>query len=151
MTQKELNALTAKLLPKILKAAQRLLKSKSPVQVEVSFIGPAKMKALNFEYRKKNYATDVLSFTAPEPFFSQGMLGELVICGSVLVSQAKEAGHSPATELLVLLVHGVTHLMGFDHEISKKSFQAQLKCEQKMFLLLKRKTRGLVDRSQAAE
>jgi probable rRNA maturation factor len=77
--------------------------------------GPA-MARLNGQYRGKPYATDVLSFDAPAVFRRQGHLGELVICGAVLRRQAREQGHSPARELRVLLVHGLLHLLGFDHE-----------------------------------
>jgi probable rRNA maturation factor len=74
------------------------------------------MAALNAKFRKKEGPTDVLSFPAPGPVRRLGMLGELVICLPVLVRQAREQGHPPERELRVLLVHGVLHLLGLDHE-----------------------------------
>jgi len=93
---------------------------KKPWQVEVELVGKAMMSRVNFIYRKKNYPTDVLSFPAPPPFVEQGMLGELMICLPVLKAQAQEIKSSPECELDVLLVHGVLHLLGFDHERGPK-------------------------------
>jgi rRNA maturation RNase YbeY len=85
-------------------------------QADISLIGPEEMKALNAHYRKRRYATDILSFETPSAFRKQGFLGELVICHSVLKRQAKENAHSVTDELKVLIVHGVLHLLAFDHE-----------------------------------
>lgn len=74
------------------------------------------MIRLNTRFRKKRKTTDILSFPAPGIFFQSGVLGELVICLPVLRQQAKRVGHSPERELQVLLVHGLLHLLGFDHE-----------------------------------
>jgi probable rRNA maturation factor len=89
---------------------------KKPWAATVKVVGSAAMKRLNSTYRRKHYATDVLSFSAPEPFRSQGFLGELVICAPVLERQARELGHSSERELDVLLAHGLLHLLGLDHE-----------------------------------
>ncbi|HLD99052.1 MAG TPA: rRNA maturation RNase YbeY [Bdellovibrionota bacterium] len=83
--------------------------------VYVTSSAPA-MARLNRRYRRKNSPTDVLSFEAPEPFQRHGHLGELVICLPVLKRQARELGHSPERELEVLIVHGVLHLLGMEHE-----------------------------------
>ena len=72
------------------------------------------MRTLNRSYRRKNYATDVLSFPAESP-----MLGDLVIATGVAKRQAREAGHSYHTELRVLALHGLLHLLGYDHEDPK--------------------------------
>ena len=80
------------------------------------------MRRLNRGYRKKDYATDVLSFPAPAIFRREGgVLGELVLCTAVLKQQAREQGHSPARELDVLIVHGILHLLDFDHERGPKA------------------------------
>lgn len=85
--------------------------------VDLSIVGSARMRNLNEAYRKKNYPTDVLSFPAPEIFREAGgYLGELVICLPTLRAQAAKLGHSDKLELEVLLIHGVLHLIGFDHE-----------------------------------
>src|SRR5690606_2338926 len=66
------------------------LSRKLPWSAELQLVSGPVMRRLNSRYRHKDYATDVLSFPAPEPFRRQGMLGELVICTGVLKRQARE-------------------------------------------------------------
>lgn len=71
------------------------------------------MRALNRTFRGKDYATDVLSF----PVIDQpGLLGDIVIATGVAARQADDAGHSVATELRILALHGLLHLLGYDHD-----------------------------------
>jgi probable rRNA maturation factor len=72
------------------------------------------MRELNLAYRGKDYATDVLSFPVDTP--ADGRLGDIVIATGVAARQAREAGHSLRTELRVLALHGLLHLLGYDHE-----------------------------------
>ena len=72
----------------------------------------ARVRALNRRFRGVDKATDVLSFPADEP----GELGDVVIARGVATRQARELGHSLATELKVLTLHGLLHLLGYDHE-----------------------------------
>lgn len=99
-------------------------------------ISSPEMKKLNSEYRGKAYATDVLSFGAPEPFLSLGYLGELVIALPVLKAQARELKHSSDTELAVLLAHGILHLLGMDHEKGAKPAREQSAWEQRLLAVL---------------
>jgi probable rRNA maturation factor len=78
----------------------------------VAIVSNPKVRTLNRQYRGKDVATDVLSFPAEE----RGMLGDVVIARGVAARQAREAGHSVATELRVLALHGLLHLLGHDHE-----------------------------------
>lgn len=80
--------------------------------VTVAVVSDARVRALNRTYRKKDRPTDVLSFPAGEP----GYLGDVVIAAGVARRQAREAGHSVRTELRVLALHGLLHLLGYDHE-----------------------------------
>ncbi len=80
--------------------------------VTVALVPDARVKALNKQYRRKDVVTDVLSFPAEEP----GDLGDVVIAHGVAGRQAREAGHSIRTELRVLALHGLLHLLGYDHE-----------------------------------
>jgi probable rRNA maturation factor len=80
--------------------------------VAVAVVGDAQLRALNRRYRRKDYATDVLSF----PSLAPGSLGELAIATGVLRRQARDAGHTEATEARVLALHGLLHLLGYDHE-----------------------------------
>jgi probable rRNA maturation factor len=100
------------------------------------------MSRLNRSYRGKTYATDVLSFPAPPVFRRQGHLGELIICLPVLKSQARELGHSAETELDVLLVHGLLHLLGMDHEKGGKAARVMRLWETRLL-----KGKGLIARS----
>ena len=78
----------------------------------MALVPDARVRALNRQYRKKDAPTDVLSFLAEE----KGQLGDVVIAVGVARRQAREAGHSLQTELRVLALHGLLHLLGYDHE-----------------------------------
>jgi probable rRNA maturation factor len=83
----------------------------------VALVSDRQIRALNQRYRGKPAPTDVLSFPAaldglqPEPH-----LGDIVIATGVARRQAREQGHSYATELRVLALHGLLHLLGYDHD-----------------------------------
>ena len=81
-------------------------------EVTVAVVPDARVRALNLRYRRKDVATDVLSFAAGE----SGNLGDVVIAAGVAARQARQAGHSLAVELKVLALHGLLHLLGYDHE-----------------------------------
>jgi len=90
--------------------------------VTVAIVSDARIRALNRKFRKIDKATDVLSFPdTGSPRRSgeaakAGYLGDVVIASGVAARQAREAGHSLATELRVLALHGLLHLLGYDHE-----------------------------------
>jgi probable rRNA maturation factor len=87
--------------------------------VSVALVSDQRVRALNRTYRRKDYATDVLSFPSlPGPEFpaSSPFLGDIVIARGVSRRQARQAGHSEQTELRVLALHGLLHLLGYDHE-----------------------------------
>jgi probable rRNA maturation factor len=94
----------------------RWLESVAPARargvVTVAVVPDARVRALNRRYRGKDAPTDVLSFPAQEP----GELGDVVIAAGVAGRQARTAGHSLAVELRVLALHGLLHLLGYDHE-----------------------------------
>jgi probable rRNA maturation factor len=94
----------------------RWLEATAPKQarglVGVAIVPDARVRQLNARYRGQNSATDVLSFAAEEP----GFLGEVVIASGVARRQAQEAGHPVRVELRVLALHGLLHLLGYDHE-----------------------------------
>jgi len=76
--------------------------------IGVALVSDARIRSLNKRYRRKDRATDVLSF---EP-------SDIVIAKGVARRQAREAGHSYSTELKVLALHGLLHLLGYDHHDS---------------------------------
>jgi probable rRNA maturation factor len=135
LAERELKKIIAQAItiPAIKKLGPKLAsKSSQAWTASVSLIGAPAMTRLNSTYRGKNRPTDVLSFTSPEIFKKQGHLGELVICLPVLKSQARELKHTPEIELKVLLVHGLLHLLGMDHELGPKQAAEQRKLEQKI-------------------
>lgn len=90
--------------------------------VSVALVSDARVRALNRSYRRMDRATDVLSFPAnagPGPQTSSApmaFLGDIVIARGLARRQAAAAGHSELTELRVLALHGMLHLLGYDHE-----------------------------------
>jgi probable rRNA maturation factor len=101
-------------------------------EVTVALVSDARIRALNRTYRGRDYATDVLSFPAGgkgrkgrkgfplQPFQPllplQPILGDIVIATGMARRQARDLGHSLAVELRILALHGLLHLLGYDHE-----------------------------------
>lgn len=89
-------------------------------ELSIALVDEEEIAALNERYRGKSGPTDVLSFGCDEPCPTPGdepiTLGDVVIAPTVAERQAIELGHSVEHELDVLLVHGVLHLLGYDHE-----------------------------------
>lgn len=83
-------------------------------EVSVLLTEDEAIRTLNRTYRRKDKATDVLSFPAAE---AVGIAGDLVISLETALRQAEERGHSLETEIRVLLLHGLLHLAGYDHEV----------------------------------
>ena len=108
------------------------IREKRSFQVDLTVCTAPKMTKLNHQYRGKNEPTDVLSFAADHFFQGQGVLGDLVICGPVVLKQAKEYNHSWKKEVDLLLVHGLLHLLHFDHEQGVKEAKEMAKWEKKI-------------------
>jgi probable rRNA maturation factor len=81
-------------------------------RMTIAIVPDARVRALNRTYRRKDAPTDVLSFPSDE----RGYLGDVVIAAGVARRQARAAGHSLQIELRVLALHGLLHLLGYDHE-----------------------------------
>ena len=96
---------------KIAEAVFRLEK-KNKSDLSVAFIKPLEIKKLNKKYRKKNKSTDVLSFLYDNS-------GEIVICPQVVRNNAKKFNSSFKKELTKVLIHGILHIFGYDHEKSQ--------------------------------
>jgi probable rRNA maturation factor len=102
-------------------ALARWLRTIAPARargtVSVAVVSDARVRALNRRYRGINRATDVLSFpTDRRPPTTDHCLGDIVIARGVARRQAREAGHSELIEWRVLALHGLLHLLGYDHE-----------------------------------
>lgn len=91
-------------------------------ELAIALIPDARMRILNRSYRRTDHPTDVLTFVAdrtsriPDSPSLSPHLGDLVIAKGVASRQAREAGHSYQTELRVLALHGLLHLLGYDHD-----------------------------------
>ncbi len=100
--------------------------SKAKVELAVTLCGKSKIRTLNRQFRKKDKATDVLSFPLCDNLrkFPEEMpllsLGDIFICHEVASRQAQAFELSYEDEVVHLLSHGFLHLLGFDHEISPK-------------------------------
>jgi probable rRNA maturation factor len=111
----------------------RVAPARARGEVGVAIVSDARIRALNKRYRRRDYATDVLSFPAfargdsrrvlslesspsPEARIPGPYLGDIVIARGVARRQARAAGHSEFTEWRVLALHGLLHLLGYDHE-----------------------------------
>ena len=91
--------------------------------VAIFITGDATVKALNRQYRGIDATTDVLSFeNEADPDFPsvdpkiENHLGDIAISYQVAARQAAQTGHSPMSEVILLAVHGILHLLGFDHD-----------------------------------
>jgi len=90
-------------------------------EITVRIVGEDEGLALNNSYRKKKYATNVLTFDyAQAPL----VMADLVLCAPVIAKEAKEQGKNLAAHYAHLLVHGCLHAQGWDHETSLKDAQA---------------------------
>ncbi len=99
--------------------AHKMLKAVGEPHAELGLelVGDQRMRRLNHRYRHRNVPTDVLAFSLREaPGPPSRLLGDVVISLHTAARQATEAGHSLEHEVVTLLIHGLLHLCGYDHE-----------------------------------
>ena len=125
----------------VLQKTAELLELADETEISVLLVDDATIQELNRDYREKDVPTDVLSFPLEEELEGEGepeiiggpaarMLGDIVISVEKAVTQAAEYGHSVERELAFLLVHGLLHLLGYDHdkgEAAKKLMRSEEK------------------------
>jgi probable rRNA maturation factor len=118
---------------------------KEAVEIDISVINDVEMKRLNKQYRGQNKTTDVLSFSYLEnadqflKFLSEekvSLLGEVVISIEQIHRQAKEKRCSVKDEFTLMLVHGILHLVGYDH-ITKRKEAEMFELQQKIMNQIK--------------
>ena len=112
-TARDFQLPSARTLSRFLAAAQEAVRLKG--QVTVLLTTDEAIRKLNRQFRGKNKATDVLSFPA-EGLGAEGIAGDLAISVTTALGQGTACGHSLATELKILILHGLLHLAGYDHE-----------------------------------
>ena len=113
-----------------------------PGEVNIYVTSSREMQDLNRRYRRKNKPTDVLSFPSRAP----GVAGDIAISLEIAAANAADIGHSLATEVKVLILHGLLHLAGHDHETDGGEMLAR---ETAMRQELKLPV-GLIERTHAA-
>ena len=101
--------------------ARRVLRAVNlePRELSIAFVDDEAMRGLNRKFRRKNKTTDVLTFPGDGP-----LLGEIVISIDQARRQAADEKHSLATEVRYLILHGILHAMGYDHETDNGEMNA---------------------------
>ncbi|MBA8888206.1 putative rRNA maturation factor [Dokdonella fugitiva] len=86
-------------------------------EINILVVGRAAGRRYNRQFRGRDYATNVLSFPyEPAPGEHSGLLGDLVICAPVVAREAREQGKDARDHFAHMTIHGVLHLLGYDHE-----------------------------------
>src|SRR5262249_5862733 len=124
---------------KLKKIAQKVLEIVEQDQAELCLVlvGNAEIRKLNAKFRKKDYPTDVLSFPTGDQL-PEGLqiLGDVVISVEKAKAQSKERRRTLNEELVTLLIHGIVHLLGYDHERSSKDARIMERLEKKIYRTL---------------
>ena len=112
-----------------------------PAEVCVLITSNAEVRELNRRHRRKDKPTDVLSFPSSRPEFA----GDIAISAEIAAANAAERGHSVEIELKILILHGLLHLAGYDHENDDGEMEArELALRQEFKLPL-----GLIERTRS--
>lgn len=126
---------------KILQQSKKLkeLEGSRVLTLSIVLLGSRKMKEINHRYRGKNYTTDVLSFPLSEKskISEELYLGEIIICPEKAKAQSILYGVTLSEELQRLLVHGILHLLGYDHEGNAQEARRMKNLEKKILSKLK--------------
>jgi len=97
-------------------AALKGARRRKATEVAIRIVDADEGRALNLQYRGRDYATNVLSFPADlPPDLNLPLIGDLVICAPVVAREAAEQGKKPADHWAHLTIHGTLHLLGYDH------------------------------------
>lgn len=148
------NEIDEKFFQKISKLVLNIIGLKGDIEISLAIVGDGRIRKLNKMYRGKNRVTDVLSFEHKSviPYLAKAFprlkkgqdlefieppdgikrLGEIVICYPRAKKQAKRVGHSLEEELTILLIHGILHLSGYEHEKDERNAEKMEKMEAKI-------------------
>jgi len=97
-----------------------------PAELSIRIVGSREGRAMNRRYRGRDYATNVLSFPAElPPGVGPPLLGDIVISAPVVVREAREQGKSAHDHYAHLAVHGVLHLLGYDHRRERDAMRME--------------------------
>jgi probable rRNA maturation factor len=109
------NGVNSRALARFIDLASQAAGLKGSVSVLVA--NNSTIRQLNRRYRRKNSATDVLSFPASR--LADGLGGDIAISRKIAAANAHARGHSLADEIRILILHGILHLAGYDHEADR--------------------------------
>ena len=133
------NSSSAQALSRFANRAQRALSLRGDVNISIT--SSSEMRSLNRRFRGKNKATDVLSFPSQSP----GVAGDIAISLEIAADSAAELGYDLATEVKILILHGMLHLAGYDHEIDDGEMRAREASLRQKFKL----PGGLIERAHS--
>lgn len=109
--------------------AKRSLLAKPNQDLVLVFVAAEKSRQLNLKYRQKDQSTDVLSFQSEDP----DCIGELVLCPEVIHMQAQANDWSTGHEYCYMILHGLLHLLGFEHETDDKAAEEMYGLQDTLF------------------
>jgi len=120
--------------PNIYRLKKRILKVLKALKIKngelsILFTGNSEIKKLNKKFRNRDKATDVLSFPSGD---TDGFLGDIAISLPIAKRQAKAIGNSFEREVLFLILHGLLHLVGYDHEQTVREADKMIAMEKKL-------------------
>jgi probable rRNA maturation factor len=119
----------------VIKGESGGVESGRDIEVSIAFVGSRKIREINKKYRKINSVTDVLSFAEEDGDVGTGcdyprIMGELVICPQQVRKDARELGVAIEKELVWVVVHGMLHLFGYDHESGEEAAELMRRKEE---------------------
>ncbi|MFC1855632.1 rRNA maturation RNase YbeY [Thermodesulfobacteriota bacterium] len=123
----------------MVKTVLSALDCSSDVELSVLFVDDDEIRALNKEYLNRDYPTDVISFSMREGEFStlnENLLGDVVVSLDNAKEYAEKKGVTLENEVMFLLIHGILHLVGYDHEREGSDALSMKKKEEELYSLL---------------
>jgi probable rRNA maturation factor len=153
------NEIREKFFERVTEAVLKTVGIKDKTEISLAIVGDGRMRKLNKMYRGKNRVTDVLAFANRSiiPYLAKAFprlkrgedfkfieppdgvkrLGEIIICYPRAKKQAKRLGHSLEKELTILLIHGILHLLGYEHEKGGPEAEEMKEMEEKILKQVK--------------
>lgn len=146
------NEIDEKFFQKTAEKTLKIVDLKNDAEISLAIVGDGRIRKLNKMYRGKNRVTDILSFSDKSvlPYLAKAFprlkrgkdlefiqapdgvkrLGEIILCYPRAKKQAQRAGHSLEKELTILLIHGILHLLDYDHEKGESEAEEMKKLEE---------------------
>jgi probable rRNA maturation factor len=109
-----------------------LERERRAVRLSIAFVGPDRINALNARWKGVDRPTDVLAFALDHP--DGGLTGDVYICPAVATREAAQRGIARREELLRLVIHGVLHVLGYDHPEDERRTRSAMWRRQERYL-----------------